>query len=32
MENFLEQTGVDYYMTKPFSMDKLVGKIKQFLV
>ncbi|MGB7033355.1 MAG: response regulator [Syntrophobacteria bacterium] len=27
-----EQTGVDYYMTKPFSMDKLVGKIKQFLV
>ena len=27
-----EQTGVDYYMTKPFSMDKLVAKIKQFLV
>jgi DNA-binding response OmpR family regulator len=26
-----EQTGVDYYMTKPFSMDKLVTKIKQFL-
>ncbi len=27
-----EQTGVDYYMTKLFSMDKLVAKIKQFLV
>jgi two-component system alkaline phosphatase synthesis response regulator PhoP len=27
-----EQTGVDYYMTKPFSMDKLVATIKQFLV
>ena len=27
-----EQTGVDCYMTKPFSMDKLVAKIKQFLV
>jgi DNA-binding response OmpR family regulator len=27
-----EQTGVDYYMTKPFSTDKLVAKIKQFLV
>ena len=26
-----EQTGADYYMTKPFSMDKLVAKIKEFL-
>lgn len=26
-----EQTGADYYMTKPFSMDKLVAKIKQFV-
>lgn len=26
-----EQTGADYYMTKPFSMDKLVAKIKHFV-
>jgi DNA-binding response OmpR family regulator len=26
-----EETGADYYMTKPFSMDKLVLKIKEFL-
>jgi DNA-binding response OmpR family regulator len=26
-----EQTGADYYMTKPFSMEKLVAKIKEFL-
>ena len=27
-----EQTGVDYYMTKPFSLDKLVATVKQFLL
>ncbi len=27
-----EQTGADYYMSKPFSMEKLVFKIKEFLV
>lgn len=27
-----EQTGADYYMTKPFSMDKLVATIKHFLL
>ena len=26
-----EQTGADHYMTKPFSMDKLVAKIQEFL-
>ncbi|MGW8221611.1 MAG: response regulator transcription factor [Syntrophobacteria bacterium] len=27
-----EQTNIDYYMTKPFSLDRLVATIKQFLV
>jgi DNA-binding response OmpR family regulator len=26
-----EQTGADHYVTKPFSMDKLVAKIREFL-
>ena len=26
-----EQTGADHYMTKPFSMGKLVAKIQEFL-
>ncbi len=26
-----EQTGADYYMTKPFSADKLLAKIKEYL-
>ena len=26
-----EQTGADHYMTKPFAMDKLLAKIKEFL-
>ena len=26
-----EQTGANYYITKPFSVDKLVTKVKTFL-
>jgi DNA-binding response OmpR family regulator len=26
-----EQTGADYYMTKPFSTEKLLAKVKEFL-
>ncbi len=26
-----EETGADYYMTKPFSSDKLIAKIAEFL-
>jgi DNA-binding response OmpR family regulator len=26
-----EETGADYYMTKPFAADKLIAKVAEFL-